>query len=97
MAPTQGLNHTYLSKSNKIGYGKTRAQVLHIVEEVAIRKGISMKKPVTDGWYRRFKKRAPKMTLRKGDPMLPFVLSAPVVRRMGTTSSCLRKLLMSMD
>ena len=58
----------YLIKCSQIGYGKTRRQVLQIVEKTTILKGIKLEKHVTDGWYRRFKQRLPLITIRRGDP-----------------------------
>ena len=63
----EGELSDYLVNCSKMGYGKTRSQVLQIVEEIALKKGRKMKH-VTDEWYRRFKRRVPIMTLRRGDP-----------------------------
>ena len=69
MAQFQDLHKPYLSAeeeqqlaeflitSARIGYGKTRAQVLEVVEEVATKKAINVKKHITDGWFRRKQKR----------------------------------------
>lgn len=57
-----------LIKCSQMGYGKTRKQVLQIVKKTAILTGIDIKKHVSDGWYRRFKKRLPSITIRHGDP-----------------------------
>ena len=57
MAQIQDLNLTCLQRKNnnwlRIGYGKTQAQILEIVEEVTTKKGINVKKHITDGWFRR--------------------------------------------
>ena len=57
----------FLVNCSKLGYDKTRRQVLQMVEEIAIKKGVTIKKHVSDGWFRRFKSRFPVLTLRKGD------------------------------
>jgi len=38
-----------------MGYGKTRMQVLQMVEEIALKKGMTVKKHVSDVWFKRFK------------------------------------------
>lgn len=58
---------SYLVKSAQLGYGKTRCQVKGIAEKVAKSKGILRKKKVTDGWWRRFHERHPKLSLHSGD------------------------------
>ena len=42
-------------------------QLLEIVVKVATKKGINMKNPITDGWFRRFKAKIPQATLCRGD------------------------------
>ena len=51
----------------KAGYGKTRQQIKAIAENVANEKGTIRSKKVTDGWFKRFMDRHPKLSLRKGD------------------------------
>ena len=51
----------------KAGYGKTRKEIKAIAENVAKEKGIIRSKKVTDGWFKRFMNRHPKLSLRKGD------------------------------
>ena len=51
----------------KAGYGKTRKQIKDIVEHVATEKGTLRSGKVSDGWFRRFMERHPKLSLRKGD------------------------------
>ncbi len=57
----------YLSEANKVGYGKTRQQVKLIAEKVAIDKGVLRSSRISDGWWRRFLLRHPKLSLRSGD------------------------------
>ena len=58
---------SYLIESCKLGYGKTRRQVKAIVENVAIDKGILRKSHISDGWWKKFLARHPKLSLRSGD------------------------------
>ncbi len=58
----------FLANCSKMGYGKTGLHVLEMVEEIALKKGRKVKKYTTDGCYRRFKRRVPHMTVRRGDP-----------------------------
>ena len=57
----------YLFESAKAGYGKTRQQVKGIAEKVANSKGVLKSKHISDGWWRRFLTRQPKLALRRGD------------------------------
>ena len=57
----------FVVNCSKMGYGKTQRQVLQMVEEIVLQKGMTVKKHVSDGWFRRFKSRFPMLTLRKGD------------------------------
>lgn len=59
----------YLTTTSKAGYGKTRRQVMNIVQCVAKEKGVLRKERISSGWFRRFKVRKPKVSLRKGDSM----------------------------
>ena len=59
----------YLTSTSKTGYGKTRRQVMNIVQHVAKEKGVLIKAQISSGWFRRFKERQPKLSLRKGDSM----------------------------
>ena len=58
----------FLLNCSKMGYGKTRGQVLKTVEVIAKEKEMKFEGSVTDGWWRRFLKRWPNLALRKGDP-----------------------------
>ncbi len=53
----------------QLGYGKTRRQVLNMVEIVAREKGIMPQdhKRLSRGWFRRFMERNPTLSLRRGD------------------------------
>ena len=72
--PTPYLNKSeegnlveFLEVVSSVGYGKTRKQVMNIVESTARDKGILKKQKISDGWFRRFIERQPKLALRKGD------------------------------
>ena len=60
----------HLVQAARVGYGKTRKQVLSIVENVAREKDVlrSGSTRVSDGWWRRFMQRQPELSLRRGDP-----------------------------
>ena len=59
----------HLIRAAQLGYGKTRKQVLGMVENVAREKGILQpdRKKLSSGWFRRFMQRNPKLSLRRGD------------------------------
>ena len=59
----------YLTSTSKAGYGKTRRQVMNIVQHVAKEKRILRKERISSGWFRRFRERQPDVSLRKGDSM----------------------------
>ena len=59
----------YLTSTSKAGYGKTRGQVMKIVQHVAKEKGVLRKEKISAGWFRRFRERQPDVSLRKGDSM----------------------------
>ena len=58
---------SYLIKSSQLGYGKTRSQVKSMVEKVAVDKGLLRKSRISDGWFKKFRLRHPKLSLRSGD------------------------------
>ena len=58
---------TYLKHCSKVGYGKTRRDVLAIVQNVAADKGVLRQSQVSSGWWRRFLERQKDLSLRQGD------------------------------
>lgn len=58
----------HLVGAAKVGYRKTRRQVLSIAEQVAKEKQLLRKDRISDGWWRRFAARQPQLSLRRGDP-----------------------------
>ena len=58
---------SYLVDSCRVGYGKTRRQVMSIVEKVATDKGVLRKSRLSDGWWKAFRARHPNLSLRSGD------------------------------
>lgn len=57
----------FLKQCSNIGYGKTKRDVLQIVESAAKEKGVLRKSRISDGWFCRFLERQPSFSLRKGD------------------------------
>ena len=58
---------SFLVQSSNAGYGKTKKQVLGIVEHAVKEKGLLRTATISDGWWRRFIERQPEIALRKGD------------------------------
>ena len=59
--------YEFLVNCSKMGYGKTRAEVLKIVEATMKKKGKKLEGPISQGWWCRFRERWPNLSLRKGD------------------------------
>ena len=57
----------FLEVTSSVGYGKTRKEVMGIVEATAQEKGLLRKKKISQGWFRRFIEYQPQLALRKGD------------------------------
>ena len=57
----------FLVGCSKMGYGKTRSEVLKIVEATMKKKGMKTDGPISQGWWYRFRERWPKLSLRRGD------------------------------
>ena len=66
----------YLIQASDMGYGKTRRQVKRIVEKVAYEKSLLRECRITDDWWRRFRARHPKLSLRSGDATADVRLKA---------------------
>ena len=64
---------TFLVDCASVGFGKTRREVMEIVEQVVLEKEVAEKRKilraerVSDGWWRRFQKRQKELSLRRGD------------------------------
>ncbi|XP_019851194.1 PREDICTED: uncharacterized protein LOC109581489 isoform X14 [Amphimedon queenslandica] len=58
---------SFLIKTAKIGYPRTKRQVLALVERIVSARGICTS--VTNGWWERFCKRHPQMTLKMAMPL----------------------------
>ena len=52
---------SFLIRCAKIGYPHTRHQIMGLVQEIVSGKGIQTM--ISDGWWERFKKRHPSITL----------------------------------
>ena len=57
----------FLINCFKMGYGKTRGEVLKIVEAVVKKKGRKHEGPISQGWWCCFRHRWPQLSLRRGD------------------------------
>ena len=44
----------FLQVVSGVGYGKTRKQVMNLVESIARDKGVLRKQKISDGWFRHF-------------------------------------------
>ena len=60
---------SFLQKAAKLGCGKTKREVLLIVEKTLEQKGNKPEKFNGEGWYHRFMQRHPKLSLRSADPL----------------------------
>ena len=58
---------SFLQSCSKVGYRRTRTDVMGIARSVAAEKGILKGSKVTQGWWRRFCERQPYLSLRRGD------------------------------
>ena len=58
----------FITTCSKMGYGKTRKEVLALVEAAIEKKGRELKNPISNGWWTRFQERWPNLRLRRGDP-----------------------------
>ena len=66
----------FLISSAECGYGKTRREVMSIVEKVATDKKILKGNKISNGWWRRFLERQKSLSLRRGDATCHLRLSA---------------------
>ena len=57
----------FLKESAKIGYGKTRKDVMLIAESVAKDKAVLRKESISHGWWNRFLNRQEDLSLRRSD------------------------------
>ena len=60
------LGH-FLQQCSAVGYGKTRRDVIAIVQSVASSKGVLRKERITQGWFHRFLGRQEDLAMRRGD------------------------------
>ena len=58
---------SYLKQCAKVGYGKTRRDVLGIVQNMASHKGLLKGNQISSGWWSRFLERQADLSLRQGD------------------------------
>ena len=57
----------HLKHCTTVGYGKTRSDVLVIVQSAAAKKGVLRSSRVSEGWWWRFLERQSDLSLRQGD------------------------------
>ena len=57
---------SFIKESAKIGYGKTRRDVMIIAERVAKDKGILRKERISQGWWNRFMEQQKDLSFRRG-------------------------------
>ena len=74
MGPKAYLTHEeekelvkFLFECSKMGHGKTRGEVLKIMEATMKKKGTKLDGFMSQGWWWSFRKRWPEVSLRKGD------------------------------
>ena len=60
---------TFLKEASRIGYGKTKREVLLIVQKTLEQKGNKPEHFNGEGWYHRFMQRHPTLSLRSADPL----------------------------
>ena len=58
---------SYLKHCDRVGYGKTRRDVLTIVHTAAPEKGVLRTNRISQGWWHRFIERQKDLSLRQGD------------------------------
>ena len=60
---------TFLKNASNVGYGKTKREVLLIVQKTLEQKGTKPDDYNGEGWYFRFMQRHPTLSLRSADPL----------------------------
>ena len=60
---------SFLKQASKIGYGKTKKEVLVIVQKIVEKNGLPVKKFNGEGWWQRFMSRHEMLSLRTADPL----------------------------
>ncbi|CAI8043787.1 Tigger transposable element-derived protein 6, partial [Geodia barretti] len=58
---------SFLKSCANLGYGKTRRDVMHIVQSAVADKGLLKGTRLSTGWWKRFLQRQPDLSLRRGD------------------------------
>ena len=88
---------TFLISCSKIGYGKTRREVLGIVQQTLKKKGRSVENFNGDGWWTRFMERNPSLSLRCSDPLSRVRSNAVTSENMKNYFALLEKTLIEKD
>ena len=60
---------SFLKQASRIGYGKTKKEVLAIVQKIVEKKGLPVNKFNGEGWWQRFMSRHERLSLRTADPL----------------------------
>ena len=58
---------SFLKECANVGYGRTRSDVMHVVESIAREKGVLRKNRITRGWWNRYLQRQGDLSLGRGD------------------------------
>ena len=89
--------YDFLIQSSLMGYGKTKREVLSIVQNTLIKKGNSIDNFKGEGWWIRFLERNPKLSLRTTDPLSRVRKEAVTEENMNNYFSLLQKTLTDND
>ena len=87
----------FLTKCAAMGLGKTKREVFNIVERVLKKKGYNVDKFNGEGWWTRFRKRHPKISLRSSDALSRVRANAVTKDNMEKYFSLLKETLESND
>ena len=82
---------THLLQASSMGLGKTRRDVKSIVGSFVESKGILKGSAVSNGWWEKFLKRNPSLSLRSGDSTAEVRMDAMTVENMKVYFDLLRE------
>ena len=87
----------FLIKASTMGYGKSKREVLSIVKRTLEKKGSNVDDFIGEGWWMKFMKRHPRLSLRTSDPLSRVRRNAVTEENMQHYFSLLRKTLEEHD
>ena len=87
----------FLIKASTMGYGKSKREVLSIVKRTLENKGSNVDDFIGEGWWMKFMKRHPRLSLRTSDPLSRVRRNAVTEENMQHYFSLLRKTLEEHD